>query len=95
MIKAELKQKLEKLNLTQEKFAMIFEIGYSTVKGWKDTPIWVEYVLDYLELVKNLNDIEDVKTKVKDSTIKRKGLISKVQKLDLDKQKSLKRKNSF
>lgn len=92
MKKEDFKQKLENLELTQEKFAKLFGLGYSTVKGWKDTPVWVEYVLEYLELATNLNDIENAKTRVKNSNGKIKELIEKVQKLDLDKQKSLKRK---
>ena len=87
MEKEEFKQKLKNLELTQEKFAKLFELGYSTVKGWKRVPVWVEYVLDYLELVANLNDIENIKTRVKNSMKQREELIRKVQKLDLDKKK--------
>lgn len=95
MKKEEFKQKLENLGLTQEKFAILFELGYSTVKGWKETPVWVEYVLDYIELANNFNDIENVKIRIKNSNSKRKELIDKVQKLDLYKQKGLKRKKTL
>lgn len=75
MKKDEFKQRIKKLNLTQENFAELFNQGYSTVKGWKVPPVWVDYILDYLELSNQLSEAEISKQKIKD-------LNQKVQNLD-------------
>jgi hypothetical protein len=94
MRKEEFKDRLKEIDLTQENFAKLFGIGYSTVKGWKITPIWVEYVLDYLELASYMNNIENAKLEVKKSFDKRKTLIEKVRKLDDNYKDGLRRKKS-
>jgi hypothetical protein len=94
MKKEEFKQKLQHLNLTQEKFAKLFELGYSTVKGWKTTPIWVEYVLEYLELSSNLSSIESLQVELQSSKSRREELIIKVRNIDLENKKKSKIKKS-
>jgi len=53
------KKKLKNIGITQKKFANITGYGYSTVKGWEDTPRWVSVVLDYMEILIKLSQMDE------------------------------------
>ena len=76
MNKQEFKQKLKDLKLNQKKFAELTDYSYSAVKGWKETPKWVEFVLSYFEITGSAEDMEAVVNSIE-------SFKKKVQKLDL------------
>lgn len=78
MNKKEFKQKLKDLKLNQKKFAELTDYSYSAVKGWKETPKWVEFVLSYLEITNNIKEMVEISQNIQ-------LLKEKVQKLDLTK----------
>lgn len=60
MKKERFKERLKKLNINQKEFAKLIGYSYSAVKGWDETPIWVNYVLNYFEIEKNVDNMEEI-----------------------------------
>jgi hypothetical protein len=80
MNKKAFKQKLKGLKLNQKKFAELTEYSYSAVKGWEETPKWVEFVLSYFEILDNVEEMGVVANNIQ-------SFIEKVQNLDLIKRR--------
>ena len=78
MNREEFKKKLKDLKLSQKKFAEFTEYSYAAVKGWKETPKWVEFVLSYFEIANNVKEMAEISHNIQ-------SLKEKVQKLDLTK----------
>ena len=51
----EFREKLQNLDLTIAEFAKICGVGYSTAKDWKNTPKWVPFVLNYMQITQKMN----------------------------------------
>lgn len=59
MKREDFKTRLKEIGITQKSFAIATGYGYSTVKGWKTIPRWVNVVLDCLEVMIEVESIDD------------------------------------
>lgn len=64
--------------MNQKKFAELTDYSYSAVKGWEEAPKWVEFVLNYFEVIKSVEDMEIIADSIE-------IFKEKVQNLDLSK----------